>query len=77
MFEEVFDIFKGFNKTLLEQKFDYNRANAITNFDFNTFNDLEIDYDRYYEINNRLHTYLVNNLTTEHIAKYVVDKTGI
>jgi hypothetical protein len=75
--EEVFNIFKGFDKTVLENKFIYNDKNAITNFDLNTFNDIEIDYDKYHEINDKLHTYLTNNLTTEHIVKYVIDKTKV
>jgi hypothetical protein len=75
--EEVFDIFIGFDKTLLDKPFVYNNLAAVTSFNLNVFNDLEIDYNKYYEINNKLYTYLLNNLTTEHTAKYVIEKTKI
>jgi hypothetical protein len=75
MFEEVFNVFEGFDKTLLTKEFIYNNKNAITNFDLNIFNDLTVNYDKYYDINNRLYTYLTNHLTTEHMAKYIIDKT--
>lgn len=77
LFEEVFDIFKNLDKSILLKKFEYNRNLAITNFDFNTFNDLEIDFDKYFEINNKLFCYLRNHLTTEHTAKYIIEKSNV
>lgn len=74
MLEEVFDIFKGFDKSILDTNFQYDNRGVISNFDFNMFNDLEIDFDKYYDINDKLYTHLLNNLTTEHLAKYVIDK---
>lgn len=74
---EVFDIFVGFDKSILDSEFIYGKhTNAITNFDLNTFNDLEIDYDRYYEINDKLYSYLINNLTTEHTAKNIIEHSN-
>ena len=75
--EEAFDIFVGFDKILLDKPFVYNQLNAVANFNLNTFNDLEINYDKYYEINDKLYTYLLNNLTTEHTAKYVIEKMNV
>ena len=76
LLEDVFTVFKKFDTSVLDKKFEYNRLNAVSNFDFNMFNDLDIDFDRYYEINDQLHTYLKNNLTTEHVAKYIIEQTS-
>jgi len=70
---DVFDIFKNIDKSFLDKQFIYNQHLLITNFDFNIFNELEIDFDKYAEINSKLYNYLCNNLTTEHVAKYIID----
>ncbi len=71
---DAFDLFKNLDQSFLDKEFVYDR-NRIMNFDLNMFNDLDIDFDRYSELNDKLHTYWCENLTTEHIAKYVIEKT--
>jgi len=72
---DVFDVFKGFDKSILDKPFEYNNSSCVSNFNFNIFNDLEMNFDKYQELNNELYNYLCNNLTTEHIAKYIIEKT--